>query len=105
MNHSKPLLDASQDWYLLLGQEDDTSTILKFVRQIDTCDSSGDIIIQVSINCKCTTMYSRDNLLNESIFIVIYSRHFMQCTMTRVGWGEEFFELDSSGPTRIINSL
>ena len=49
MNHSKPLLDASQDWYLLLGQEDDTSTILKFVRQIDTCDSSGDIIIQVSI--------------------------------------------------------
>ena len=76
MNHSKPLLDASQDWYLLLGQEDDTSTILKFVRQIDTCDSSDDIIIQVSINCMCTTMCSRVNLLKDSVSIEIYSRQF-----------------------------
>ena len=78
VNHSKPLLDASQDWYLLLGQEDDTWTILKFVRQIDTCDSSGDIIIQVSVNClcTCTTMCSRVNLLKESVSIVIHSRHF-----------------------------
>ena len=42
-----PVLDASQDWFLLHGEETIEGTILKFVRKLDTCDDD-DIPIGVS---------------------------------------------------------
>ncbi|XP_056009441.1 uncharacterized protein LOC125680065 [Ostrea edulis] len=38
VGHSPPLVDASQDWHLLYGSEDDCRTVLKMVRKLDTCD-------------------------------------------------------------------
>ena len=51
-NHTAPILDASQDWFLLHGEENEQGTILKFVRKLDTCDTPDDIPIGVStVDC------------------------------------------------------
>ena len=47
-NHTAPILDASQDWLLLHGEENDQGTILKFIRKLDTCDSPDDIPVNVN---------------------------------------------------------
>ena len=48
-----PIRDQSQDWVLLHGEERNNSgtilTILKFIRRLDTCDSTDDIAIKVII--------------------------------------------------------
>lgn len=36
--HFAPLVDKSQDWILLHGEENDYGTVFKFVRKLDTCD-------------------------------------------------------------------
>lgn len=36
--HAPPIVDKSQDWFLLHGEENEYGTILKFVRKLDTCD-------------------------------------------------------------------
>lgn len=45
-----PIRDQSQDWVLLHGEERNNSgtilTILKFIRRLDTCDSTDDIAIK-----------------------------------------------------------
>jgi DOMON domain len=46
--HVEPIVDASQDWELLKGSENDTHTVLKFRRAYDTCDRDQDIRITVS---------------------------------------------------------
>ena len=46
--HTAPELDASQDWFLIHGEENDQRTLLKFIRKLDTCDKD-DIPIGVSI--------------------------------------------------------
>ena len=48
MAHAEPLVDQSQDWILLHGEESDFGTILKFTRKINTCDPD-DIEISVII--------------------------------------------------------
>lgn len=45
--HTAPILDQSQDWVLLYGEENNNGTILKFTRKLDTCDPD-DIKITVS---------------------------------------------------------
>ena len=42
-----PVLDKSQDWVLLHGEESNGVTILKFMRKLDTCDNAGDKVIKV----------------------------------------------------------
>ncbi|KAH3740466.1 hypothetical protein DPMN_047172 [Dreissena polymorpha] len=44
-----PITDASQDWLLLHGEEINSFTVLKFVRKIETCDTTYDITIPVCI--------------------------------------------------------
>ena len=36
--HFTPVIDASQDWFLLHGEENSFGTVLKSVRKLDTCD-------------------------------------------------------------------
>jgi len=48
--HVEPIVDASQDWELLQGMENDTHTVLRFRRAYDTCDRDQDIRITVSFN-------------------------------------------------------
>lgn len=36
--HSAPVVDKSQDWILLHGEENDFGTVLKFTRKLNTCD-------------------------------------------------------------------
>ncbi|KAH3694941.1 hypothetical protein DPMN_082386 [Dreissena polymorpha] len=43
--HVMPIKDASQDWHLLHGEELNSFTVLKFVRKIETCDTTDDITI------------------------------------------------------------
>ncbi|XP_059472365.1 MOXD1 homolog 2-like [Neocloeon triangulifer] len=43
--HVEPIVDASQDWELLRGMENDTHTVLTFRRAYDTCDRDQDIRI------------------------------------------------------------
>jgi hypothetical protein len=40
VEHSAPVLDKSQDWTLLHGEENDFGTILKIARKLDTCDEN-----------------------------------------------------------------
>ncbi|XP_052093581.1 DBH-like monooxygenase protein 1 homolog [Mytilus californianus] len=54
--HYAPIIDASQDWFLLLGKENNFGTVLKFIRKLDTCDDN-------------------DYLITESTVKVIYSYH------------------------------
>ncbi len=42
-----PRRDASQDWFLSLGEEEDGYTILEFSRNLTTCDTR-DLNIEVS---------------------------------------------------------
>jgi len=44
--HVAPVKDQSQDWHVLMGEENEFGTVLKFVRPIDTCDSAEDEVIQ-----------------------------------------------------------
>ncbi|KAK3087443.1 hypothetical protein FSP39_005971 [Pinctada imbricata] len=39
VGHRPPIVDASQDWFLLHGEENDFGTVLKMVRKFDTCDT------------------------------------------------------------------
>ncbi|XP_061164656.1 uncharacterized protein LOC133173681 [Saccostrea echinata] len=36
--HFEPVIDASQDWVLLHGEENNHGTVIKTVRKLDTCD-------------------------------------------------------------------
>lgn len=45
-----PIMDKSQDWQLLYGEENEFGTVLKFVRRINTCDDAEDVAIQVKID-------------------------------------------------------
>jgi DOMON domain len=46
----EPIVDPSQDYILLLGYENATHTVLRFKRKLETCDTSHDIQITVSVN-------------------------------------------------------
>ncbi|KAH3886171.1 hypothetical protein DPMN_010172 [Dreissena polymorpha] len=46
--HGQPILDASQDWFLLLATEDNDETVLKFTRAFNTQDKQDDIDITAS---------------------------------------------------------
>lgn len=41
----KPVVDSSQDYVLLLGYENQTHTVLRFKRKLDTCDVAYDVPI------------------------------------------------------------
>ncbi|XP_058125969.1 MOXD1 homolog 2-like [Anopheles ziemanni] len=41
----EPLVDSSQDYVLLLGYENQTHTVLRFKRKLDTCDVAYDVPI------------------------------------------------------------
>ncbi|OWF40133.1 DBH-like monooxygenase protein 1 [Mizuhopecten yessoensis] len=43
--HSPPVVDQSQDWFLIAGKETASGTVLTFVRKLNTCDSVGDMVI------------------------------------------------------------
>ena len=43
-----PVVDSTQDWHLLKGEENDFGTVLKFVRKLNTCDEKDDMAIPVS---------------------------------------------------------
>ena len=43
-----PTVDPKQDWTLLEGKETDSHTVLKFKRNLQTCDGERDIAIGVS---------------------------------------------------------
>lgn len=45
-----PVIDKSQDWFILHGEENEFGTVLKFVRKINTCDSAEDLVIQEETN-------------------------------------------------------
>ncbi|KAH3710540.1 DBH-like monooxygenase protein 1 homolog isoform X2 [Dreissena polymorpha] len=42
--HAHPVVDKSQDWFLLHGEENDMGTSLRFVRKLDTCDADDRVI-------------------------------------------------------------
>ncbi|XP_052790852.1 DBH-like monooxygenase protein 1 [Mya arenaria] len=48
--HRPPVLDASQDWFPVLGMENDFGTVLKMVRKIKTCDRADDKDINIGTN-------------------------------------------------------
>uniref|UniRef100_A0A182WX57 DOMON domain-containing protein n=1 Tax=Anopheles quadriannulatus TaxID=34691 RepID=A0A182WX57_ANOQN len=41
----EPIYDASQDYTLLLGYENTTHTVIRFKRNLDTCDMKDDFPI------------------------------------------------------------
>ena len=41
-----PVIDKSQDWFLISGKEENNFTILEFTRNLTTCDSQ-DLEIKV----------------------------------------------------------
>ncbi|OWF40136.1 DBH-like monooxygenase protein 1 [Mizuhopecten yessoensis] len=43
--HAPPVVDQSQDWFLIAGKETASGTVLTFVRKLNTCDSVGDVVI------------------------------------------------------------
>ncbi|XP_049295208.1 MOXD1 homolog 2-like [Anopheles funestus] len=43
--NGEPLVDSSQDYVLLLGYENQTHTVLRFKRKLDTCDVAYDVPI------------------------------------------------------------
>ncbi|XP_060066838.1 DBH-like monooxygenase protein 1 [Ylistrum balloti] len=43
--HAPPIVDQSQDWFLIAGKETASGTVLTFVRKLNTCDSVGDMVI------------------------------------------------------------
>ena len=52
------MIDKSQDWVLLHGEENEFGTILKFARKLETCDND-DLTIDVSkYDIKLETTYS-----------------------------------------------
>ncbi|KAH3740445.1 hypothetical protein DPMN_047151 [Dreissena polymorpha] len=52
-----PITDASQDWLLLHDEEINSFTVLKFVRKIETCDTTYDITIPVYPTSEDTISY------------------------------------------------
>lgn len=45
----EPAVDPSQDYVLISGYENVTHTVMRFKRKLDTCDTSYDIPISVSL--------------------------------------------------------
>ncbi|XP_033726627.1 DBH-like monooxygenase protein 1 [Pecten maximus] len=43
--HAPPIVDQSQDWFLIAGKETASGTVLTFVRKLNTCDSADDMVI------------------------------------------------------------
>ncbi|OWF40135.1 DBH-like monooxygenase protein 1 [Mizuhopecten yessoensis] len=43
--HAPPVVDQSQDWFLIAGKETASGTVLTFVRKLNTCDTVGDMVI------------------------------------------------------------
>ncbi|XP_045193607.2 DBH-like monooxygenase protein 1 homolog [Mercenaria mercenaria] len=50
VGHRMPVIDKSQDWKLLFGEENEFGTVLKFIRKINTCDDAEDEVIQEGTN-------------------------------------------------------
>ncbi|XP_061164580.1 DBH-like monooxygenase protein 1 [Saccostrea echinata] len=48
--HTEPLVDASQDWFVLHGEENGIGTIIKTIRKLDTKDSDDVMITNGTIN-------------------------------------------------------
>lgn len=46
----EPVVDVSQDYVLLSGYENATHTVLRFKRNLDTCDMAHDLPITVSFS-------------------------------------------------------
>uniref|UniRef100_A0A182WEN2 DOMON domain-containing protein n=1 Tax=Anopheles minimus TaxID=112268 RepID=A0A182WEN2_9DIPT len=44
----EPIVDSSQDYTLLLGYENTTHTVIRFKRNLDTCDMKDDFPITES---------------------------------------------------------
>jgi len=42
-------MDASQDWFLLLAEENDFGTVLKMARRLVSCDRTDDSDIEVVV--------------------------------------------------------
>ncbi|XP_052251385.1 DBH-like monooxygenase protein 1 isoform X1 [Dreissena polymorpha] len=49
-DHRMPLVDTSQDWFLLHAEETSAGTVLKMVRKLQTCDAADDIDIHNGTN-------------------------------------------------------
>uniref|UniRef100_A0A182FBG9 DOMON domain-containing protein n=1 Tax=Anopheles albimanus TaxID=7167 RepID=A0A182FBG9_ANOAL len=55
----QPLVDSSQDYVLLLGYENQTHTVLRFKRKLDTCDVAYDVPITKSFSLEYRGAYDR----------------------------------------------
>uniref|UniRef100_A0A182PN28 DOMON domain-containing protein n=1 Tax=Anopheles epiroticus TaxID=199890 RepID=A0A182PN28_9DIPT len=49
----EPMYDASQDYTLLLGYENTTHTVIRFKRNLDTCDMKDDFPITQFSHVPC----------------------------------------------------
>jgi hypothetical protein len=48
VGHVQPVIDQSQDWILLHGEENDFGTMLKIERAMVTCDGNDtDIVVRI----------------------------------------------------------
>ena len=45
--HTRPVIDESQDWFLVDGWEENGHTVLEFMRKLSTGDLQNDVDIEV----------------------------------------------------------
>ncbi|XP_020714773.1 MOXD1 homolog 2 isoform X2 [Ceratitis capitata] len=65
-NSTEPLVDPSQDYVLLSGYENNTHTIIRFRRKLDTCDNLYDIPI-TNNTMRILFLYDENDPLNGSV--------------------------------------
>ncbi|KAK3586456.1 hypothetical protein CHS0354_001839 [Potamilus streckersoni] len=65
--HAPPVVDKHQDWFLLHGEENDSGTVLKFVRALDTCDKVEDKKIEDGTIRLIYSYHPRDPASNDSL--------------------------------------
>lgn len=62
---SEPHIDPSQDYILLKGYENNTHTLLRFRRKLDTCDYEHDIVINV-----CKTLAPLTSTTKRNYYVI-----------------------------------
>lgn len=60
-----PVVDKSQDWVLLFGEENEFGTVLKFFRKINTCDTTEDELITVRKTCFLPLLSSKNDVAHK----------------------------------------
>ncbi|KAL3871750.1 hypothetical protein ACJMK2_039728 [Sinanodonta woodiana] len=65
--HAAPAVDKHQDWFLLHGEENDFGTVLKFVRNLDTCDKIEDKTIEDGTIRMIYAYHPKDPATDDSV--------------------------------------